>query len=171
MEQFVLVGIRVQFLVQLSLKSAIENVPLSISISFFPRNMTGRKFEFHVRLWLLTRSWNCPAVPMSPVCEEASPGFCRSQSALGEFGSSHSMGINGGSPSPWESGHCWSLPVPYNSNHPNDAPKIGAVHGYNDVGKSLATFIIFILHMATTSKLPWRMLSPRNRRHPDFRAP
>jgi hypothetical protein len=79
----------------LSVKSALENVPLSISTLLFPRpkHDRGRKFEFHVRHWLLTRFMElfCGS---NASCLRGSEPFCRSRSALGESGSPHSMGIN-----------------------------------------------------------------------------
>jgi hypothetical protein len=44
-----------------------------------PKLDRDKKFEFHVRRWLLTRSWKCSTVPLPPVCEEASPSAGHSQ--------------------------------------------------------------------------------------------
>lgn len=33
-----------------------------------------KKFEFHVRHWLLTRSWKCPTIPLHSADHRVSPG-------------------------------------------------------------------------------------------------
>ena len=50
---------------------------LQLYLDLSPKH--GKRFEFHVRHWLLTRSWNCGTVPLPPVCEEASPSADHSQ--------------------------------------------------------------------------------------------